>query len=238
MIRYERHRKIIDILEKKQTASIKELSELVFASEASVRRDIAALEDMGYLRRIYGGVVLSKYKNSIVPVELRDADNVAAKELVARRAAELIFDGATLLMDASSTVRRMLKYIDPHYEIKIITNNQRIFTDAVSASFTLYCTGGVFGKENHDFLGAAAENYLRQVHADLAFFSSQGISENGEITDVSEEETSFRRVMLERADRRVFLCDSSKIGVKKVFTLCNKDYLDDIICDKKLPWEN
>jgi len=237
MIRYERHEKILDILEKKQTASIKELSALVFASEASVRRDIAALEEMGYLRRTYGGVVLSKHKNSVVPLELRDADNAPAKEQVARRAAELVFDGATVLMDASSTVRRMLKYIDPRFEIKIITNNHRIFDEPSSATFTLYCTGGAYRRENHDFIGPAAEDYLRRVHADLAFFSSQGISQDGEITDVSEEETSFRRVMLARADRRIFLCDSSKIGVKKMFSLCNKDDIDEIICDIKLPWE-
>ena len=237
MIRYERHQKILDILEKKPTASIKELSSAVYASEASVRRDIAALDQMGYVKRIYGGVVLSKYKNSIVPVELRDTDNSGAKELVARRAAELIFDGATVLTDASSTVRRMIKYIDRNFDVKIITNNQRIFSEAGTYPFTFYCTGGIYIKENHNFLGPAAQSYLRSVRADLAFFSSQGISEDGEITDVSEEETEFRRVMISRAEKSYFLCDSSKLGVKKTFTLCKREEITDVICDQKLPWE-
>jgi DeoR/GlpR family transcriptional regulator of sugar metabolism len=42
---------------------------------------------------------------------------------------------------------------------------------------------------------------------------------------------------MERAKRRVFLCDSSKIGVRRVFTLCKKEDVDDIICDVPLPWE-
>ena len=29
----------------------------------------------------------------------------------------------------------------------------------------------------------------------------------------------------------------SKIGLKYTFTVCNKDEIDEIICDKKLPWE-
>ena len=237
MIQYERQQKILAILEKKQTASIKELASTVFASEASVRRDISELENRGYVQRIYGGVVLSKYKNSVVPVDLRDGETSAAKELVARRAAELVFDGATVIMDASSTVRRIVKYLDHRKNITIITNNHRIFTETTPPEITLYCTGGVYGKRNHDFSGPAAENYLRSVSADIAFFSSQGISEDGEITDVSESETSIRRVMLSRAKKRIFLCDSSKIGVRKVFTLCKKEDIDLIICDKKLPWE-
>ena len=237
MIQYERQQKILAILEKKQTASIKELASSVFASEASVRRDISELENRGYVQRIYGGVVLSKYKNSVVPVDLRDGENSAAKELVARRAAELIFDGATVIMDASSTVRRIVKHLDHRKNITIITNNHGIFTETTNPEITLYCTGGVYGKKNHDFTGPSAENYLRSVSADIAFFSSQGISEDGEITDVSESETSIRRVMLSRARKKIFLCDYSKIGVKKVFTLCRKEDIDGIICDRKLPWE-
>jgi DeoR/GlpR family transcriptional regulator of sugar metabolism len=78
---------------------------------------------------------------------------------------------------------------------------------------------------------------VRGISADLFFFSSQGITEEGEITDVSEEETSLRRVMLSRAKRSIFLCDSSKIGIRRVFTLCTRHDVDRIICDTMLPWE-
>jgi len=59
----------------------------------------------------------------------------------------------------------------------------------------------------------------------------------GEISDISEEETSLRKVMLSRSKKKIFLCDSSKLGLQKTFTLCNKDEVDLIICDKALPWE-
>ena len=78
---------------------------------------------------------------------------------------------------------------------------------------------------------------MRNVSADILFFSSQAISEDGEISDVSEEETSLRRVMLSRAKKKIFLCDSSKLGLEKTFRLCSKNDVDVIICDEKLPWE-
>ena len=45
-------------------------------------------------------------------------------------------------------------------------------------------------------------------------------------------------MMIARSDRRVFLCDASKIGVRHMFTLCGKDDVTEIICNEKLPWED
>ena len=101
----------------------------------------------------------------------------------------------------------------------------------------LYCTGGSFDNQSKIFYGQAAEHYIDNVNADIVFFSSQAVSIDGEITDVSEEETSLRKRMLLRSKKKIMLCDSSKIGIKKTFTLCRKDDVDLIICDKKLPWE-
>lgn len=69
------------------------------------------------------------------------------------------------------------------------------------------------------------------------FFSSQAISETGTVSDVSEGETALRKVMLSQRQKEDFLCDSSKFGLVKTFTLCTKDDIDMIISDKALPWE-
>ena len=235
MIQLERQEAILQILEQRKTATVRDLAQELFISEASIRRDVEALEKRGFVKRVYGGVVLARYHNGIVPVGLRDADHSAVKEEIARRAAERIRDGDTVMMDASSTVRRIVKYIGNRRDLKIITNNLRIFSDLSEFGNTdvrLYCTGGTYSASNHAFVGAAAENYLRSVRADCLFFSSQGLSEDGEISDASEEETALRRVMLTRAERRYFLCDSSKLGVKQTFTLCHKDDITEIIDDQ------
>ena len=232
MIPIERREKILKILEGQKSSTVKELATSLFISEASIRRDIEVLEKEGLVRRVYGGVLLARYQNGIVPLDLRDSDHSAVKEQIARRAAALIQDGDTVMMDASSTVRRMIKYIGNKRNLTIITNNLRIFSEAAqygASDLSLYCTGGHYSVENHAFVGASAEQYLRSVRADCLFFSSQGISEDGEISDASEEETSLRRVMLTRADRRYFLCDSSKLGVRHTFVLCHRDDLTDLI---------
>ena len=237
MLQFERQDAILQILEKRKNASIRELAHELFISEASIRRDIESLEQKGMVKRVYGGVLLSRYQNDIVPLSLRDSDHSAVKEEVARRAAAMIRDGDTIIMDASSTVRRILKYITHRRNLKIITNNLRIFSDYAGNNIQLYCTGGTYNAGNHAFTGPSAENYLRSVSADYLFFSSQGITEDGTISDVSEEETALRRVMITRAAQQYFLCDSSKIGAQKMFTLCHKDDITSVICDTRLPWE-
>lgn len=237
MIQYERQQNILSLLQQRGTASVRELSAAVFASEASVRRDIEVLEKKGYVKRIYGGVMLSRHENSVIPLDLRDPEHSSVKEQLARRAAALIPDGATVLIDASSTTRRILRYLGHRRDLRIITNNLRLLQEAKDPTIQFYGTGGAYNPSNHAFVGPAAEAYVRGISADLLFFSSQGITEEGEITDVSEEETALRRVMLSRAKRRIFLCDSSKIGVRRVFTLCTRQDVDEIICDIPLPWE-
>lgn len=189
------------------------------------------------MKQIYGGVVFAEYENNVVPVNLRDASNISIKEDLAKKAAKDIFEGATILMDGSSTVKKIIKYINHFKNLKIITNNHLVFSECTNPQIKLYCTGGRFDSQSNIFIGSAAENYIDSVNADIVFFSSQAISNDGEISDVSEEETSLRKKMLARGKKKIFLCDSSKLGLKKTFTLCTKDDIDKIICDKKLPWE-
>ena len=230
----------MEYMKTKKLCTVKELSEVVFASESSVRRDVKLLEQKGYLRQVYGGVVLAEQTNDVVPLTLRDASNSSIKEELAKRAAEEVFDGATVMTDGSSTVRRIVKYINKSYSVKIITNNLSIFNEysnTGNANLKLFCTGGLFLPQSNIFIGSSAENYVKNTYADILFFSSQALSNDGEVSDVSEEETSLRRTMLSRAERKIFLCDSSKLGEKRTFTLCTKDDVDRIICDRSLPWE-
>lgn len=237
MIPYERKERILEYLSVRPSATMRELAGELFISEASVRRDIAVLEQEGLVVRHYGGVMLSGNRHGVVPVSLRDAENSAIKEDIARRAAALVRDGDTVMMDASSTVRRMLRYLNDRRDVTIITNNLRIFSECQNPSIRLYSTGGMYNAENHALMGAEAERVLLDFSADAVFFSSQGITEEGEITDASEEETALRRVMITRSRRKYFLCDSSKIGVRRLFTLCQKDDLTAVIGDRSFPWE-
>ena len=92
---YERQQRIMHYIREKKFATVKELSALVYSSEASIRRDIKSLAYNGLVVQLYGGVTLPEFQNGVVPISLRDTSNSALKESIAKRAAEEIFGGAT-----------------------------------------------------------------------------------------------------------------------------------------------
>lgn len=237
MLQYERQQNIMHYLKQHHTASIHALAKHIYTSEASVRRDIAALEAMGLVVRVYGGVVLPEHKNEVVPVELRESANSAAKEIIAAEAAKYIHDGDTVFFDSSSTVRRICKHIKNRKGLKIITNNLRICQELKDSDITVYCTGGEFYKKLDCFLGTSAERFISSINANSVFFSCKGLSERGLLTDVSELEIAIRDVMIRHADHRYLLCDSTKLGAKYAFTLCRAQDLTEILCDKPLPFQ-
>ena len=81
---YERQKLILEHLKNKKISTINEISKIVWSSESSVRRDIKVLEQKGYVKQIYGGVVLAEHENIVVPVNLRDSSNVSIKEELAK----------------------------------------------------------------------------------------------------------------------------------------------------------
>ncbi len=235
MSQLERQQQILDILNSlspNRSLSVKEIATAIYASESSVRRDIQVLERRGLVNHLYGGVMLASYRNTIVPVSVRDSLNSDIKELLASAAAAMVKGGDIVFLDSSSTARRIPFYLRGKKGITVITNNKKIFDEYCEADITIYCSGGRFNPKNENFLGADAEYYILGKNADIAFFSSQGLSLYGDITDVSEEETAIRKAMIKKSKRQVFLCDSSKIGIEKFTTLCNIKDISDVICDK------
>ncbi len=189
MIQVGRQQQIMELLHAKHFMTVSEIAESIYVSEATVRRDISKLAEQGLVKQVYGGVVLSEYRNEVVPISLRDKENSAKKEQIAMKAAELIHDNDTVIFDASSTVRRICRHITERKNLTIITNNLRVCQELKDSDVTVYCTGGALMTRRECFLGHYAEEFIRGIKADAVFFSSQGYSENGEITGIISEST-------------------------------------------------
>ena len=107
----ERHNKILDILEKRNSASVHYLAQALYVSEPTIRRDLAILQEQGKIRRTFGGAVLSDLINKEVPFALREHENRRAKDEIARMAAKHIRDGQIIFLDASSTASYLTPYL-------------------------------------------------------------------------------------------------------------------------------
>lgn len=226
-----RQQEILEYLKPLHFASIAEIADCVYTSQATVRRDVQALQEKGFVKSVYGGVVISEYANEAVPVSLRDGTNSARKEQIAAEAARLIPDNCTVIFDSSSTVRRICRHIRNRSNLTVITSNLRVCQELKGSDIRVYCTGGSLLSRRECFAGHFAEEFMRSIKADMLFFSCQGLAENGDISDSSEEEIALRKIMLENAKQRIFLCDSTKLGAVFPFTLCNTRDITKVISD-------
>lgn len=231
MLEEERLNHILEYLRQNQTATVHGLSKRLYASEATVRRDLNELARRGMVKRLHGGAVLLGSAIRELPLYVRQQQNAAAKQEIAAQAAKHLKDGQVIFLDASSTVMYLVKYLENFENLTVITNGIQTAQELQSLSHRIYCTGGMMLHQSSAYVGQHAENFIRQFNADLFFFSSQGLSEDGRITDDSEEETHVRKVMLEQSRKKVFLCDHSKVGPVYCHNLCRLEQVDDYITD-------
>lgn len=216
--------------------SIKELTEKLFISEPTVRRDIVQLKKKELVACKNGIVSLrSSSPDKRIPMFIRDYENIEAKKIIASKAAEYIHDGDILMLDASTSAYALLPYLTQFKNLFVITSGAKTAIALASMGIKTLCTGGETILESFSFVGSDAERTLRNYNANAAFFSCRGLSEIGLASDNTIQENNIRKIMIQKSQHNYLLCDSSKLGHTYLNTLCHVNNIDKVICEVPLP---
>ena len=229
---YTRENQYINLLVQKPY-SVKELSEKLFVSEPTVRRDITLLREKELLICKRGIVSLkTNSPDQRIPLFIRHLEQNEEKRAIARKAAHYIKDGYVIMLDASTTAFHLLPHLADFKNILVITNGAKTALESASMGIRTICTGGELMTESFCYVGTDAESVLKNYNADVAFFSCRGISNEGIASDNSILENSIRKIMIKNSKKGYLLCDSSKIGKVYLNTLCNVKDLEGLITEK------
>lgn len=233
MLKTEREREIINLLKMHDGfITVKELCEKLYASESSIRRDMIVLENRGIIKRTYGGAELITNFSNVISFNKRSHHNMEAKKVIAKKAAKLIKDGNVIFLDQSSTSFYLANEIIDKNTLTVITNNIEILTLLSNSSIKTVSSGGFLSRENRNCLiGSDAQTIFENTYADILFFSAKSLSDDGIISDCTREEVTLRNTMLKNAAKKVFLCDSEKIGTKSCYKQCELSDVDYLICE-------
>ena len=233
---YERQDMILNALLESDHMTTHELSAKLFVSVPTLRRDLIKLEQMGKIIRTHGGArLIKKSADEKIPILLREQEQNDAKEIMARKAAELVRDGDILMLDGSTSACSLIPHLSEFKNLIVITSSAKSSFLLGRMGINTICTGGKMITRSLSYIGEDAENTIRRYNADIVFFSCRGLSMDGKLTDNSIEENSLRRIMLCHAKKRVLLCDSSKLGHTYLNNLCHLSEVDEIICERALP---
>lgn len=227
----ERQELIVKLLDENGFLTVQKLAELTYTSQSSIRRDLARLHDMCFVKRTHGGAKSLNADNNPAPFFNRVSQNATAKRIIAKKAAGFLADGQTIMLDGSSTAGFLIPYIAKHRDIMLYTNNMVTAINAVSYGIKTHCIGGT--SVNNSVILSGTESYraAERLHPDILFFSSHALDKNGIISDPTEEENYLRFVMLNNSVKSIFLCDSEKFNRRSLYTLTSVNNTDAAIFD-------
>ena len=213
--------------------TVKELSDKLFISEPTVRRDVIMLKKKDLVSSQAGTVKLkSRYSDQRIPLFVREFEHSDEKAEIAVKAAKHISDGYTIMIDASTTSYHLLPHLATFKNIILITNGSKLALEAAAMGIKTICTGGEVTVEAYACVGGDAETILSRYNADVAFFACRGVDDDGTITDTSVLENSIRRIMIKNSKKSYLLCGKSKFGKRYLNTLCNVADLDGVITNR------
>ncbi len=214
MTSYERRQSILDHLRKQPGLRVPELAQLLGVSEGTVRNDLNALEANAQVTRVHGGAILrdpNKYHN--VSFQARCQQFAAEKTLIARCAAELVEDGDSILLDASSTAYCLALSIQDRQRLRVVTNGLDVARFlAQNPTNTVILIGGILSEDGSSVTGLLSQQIIRDLHTQKAFVSCSGFSLERGMTERQIEEAQLKREALESARLVAALVDSSKFG--------------------------
>jgi DNA-binding Lrp family transcriptional regulator len=118
----ERRSRLLDLIRVRGFAALEELVRELGVSESTVRRDLDALEEQGSARRTHGGVLYAGGMPRLAEFDDRQPANWSAKRAIAAKAAEVIGDGETVLLDGGTTTYEVARLLVGR-SLQVVTNS-------------------------------------------------------------------------------------------------------------------
>jgi len=230
----ERHRIILSAVQEKPVATVAELVELTSSSEATVRRDIAALHLQKRLKRVRGGAEANTPPQVVGlagrPFFVNETLHAAQKRAIARAAVELCADGDPIIVNGGTTTFQMVHYL-VNRRMPIFTNSFPIAEHLLKHSKnTVVLPGGTIYREQNIILSPFENDGSRNFYARRMFMGAQGLGPLG-LMEGDPLLIQAEQKLIDQAEELVVLVDSSKFRQRSSLILCGLSRIATVITD-------
>ncbi|QCP53266.1 DeoR/GlpR transcriptional regulator [Trinickia violacea] len=211
MLAEQRHQYILSQLTKTGALSVAELVQALNVSRETIRRDLNALAERGLIMTTHGGALAADRREP--SLEAREAANAAAKRAIGARAAELVPDGAALIIDSGTTTHGVARALADRHQLTVYTNDWRIAQVLARRNGNrVTLLGGELSDDEDATFGLDTVQQLAQYHVDFAFVGAGGVSAEAYLTDYTRMAAEVRSRMIASASVAVVVADHSKFG--------------------------
>ena len=248
MFAEERQQLIVGLITASGRASVTDLAERFSITTETVRRDLAALEAAGSVRRVHGGAVSpDRFSTNEESILVRTDRRQPEKIRIAEAALALIPQDGTgsILIDAGSTTESLAELLaartaaatsisGPAAELVVITHSLPIAARlSAEPGIALHLLGGKVRGLTQAAVGQSTVEAARRIRPDIAFIGTNGIHAAFGLSTPDPEEAAVKAAFVQSARRIVVLADASKLDAETLVQFASLKDLDTLITDTK-----
>lgn len=233
----ERHTIILSAVEERPVVTVVELCNLTGASEATIRRDIATLDQDSQLRRVRGGAEAISPPQFVGlagrPFSVNETIRIAEKQAIAAAAVDLCENGDAIIINGGTTTFQMVHPLAGR-RMQVFTNSFPIAEHLLKHSRnTVMLSGGTIYREQNIILSPFDNDVTRNFCARRMFMGAQGLGPLG-LMEADPLLIQAETKLIGQADELIVLADSTKFKQRSSLILCPLHRITTVITDDQI----
>ena len=231
----KRHRQILNIMSNGKKVAVNNLAEELGVSQATVRQDLTALEEQGFLKRVHGGAVLDETDD----ISHRMGINYEQKLMIARTAVSFVDEGETIFIESGSINSLFAQeVVRERKTTTIITSNAFIARQiGKNSEGRIILLGGIYQPESECLVGNLVKECLKHLNFSKAFIGVDGFASDTGFTGKDMMRADINAEIIRRSPKTYILTDSSKFGKIALSKYCSAEDVEYLITDKGISEE-
>ncbi len=229
----ETQNRILEYVMDNQRADVSELAAMLAVSQVTIRKNLDRLERDGLLRREHGYAVAASEDNMLSRLALHHD----IKRRIARRAAESVEDGETVMIESGSSCALLARTLfESQRGVRVVTNSAFIadYTRRIPGAQCMLL-GGNYQVDSQVCVGPLAVAAAASFFVDKLFIGVDGYTEESGFTAKNLERAEMVRAMARQAEKVVVVTESLKFPRLGSVRLLEAAEVDSVYTDDRLP---
>ena len=230
MLKEERHRYIIDRINRDSRIYVTALSEELKVSDDTLRRDLVELENLGLLTKVHGGAV-AKSDISIKFLE-RLNTSTSIKQEMAAKLVPLFKEGDVILIDGGTSNLEVMRQLPKDKNFTVYTNCLPIASEVSSyPKVDLVLLGGTVFSSSQTTIGVSVFQMVQSIYPDWVIVGVSDIHPQKGLTTSDRDEAVIKRCMLKQGGKRVILATGEKLNTARNYHVASLAEIDYIVTE-------
>lgn len=211
------------------------LAETFNVTPQTIRRDLNQLCDLRLLQRVHGGAIVH---DGVENLGYAARKQMAAdrKNLIGKRATELIANDSSLFINIGTTTEWVAEYLKSHTGLLVITNNINVVNTLRPCTLIDVMTaGGTVRREDGAIVGQTAVDFFGRFKVDYAIVGASAIEKDGTLLDYDIREVRVAQAIISNARSVILVADAMKFERNAPVRIANIGEVDYFVTDEEPP---